>query len=200
MGQYPSNFGTRDEDFSLEKIIDELNSKVTSYGGEIVSVRFSNLQEVFPFIQNFPEPSGSRFGKGESGLHQSLPTSVMDELMVGAILSPFAFSNLRCKVRRIISCSDASEHGGAAAEACHFSSALCPETCSFADDWKSSLAEESYNIHVHKSKDVLSSVLGKNLLLGIGLFAQENAGTCSVLLDACKLIVAMTVVLKTQAS
>ena len=28
-----------DEEFSLEKIIDELNSKVTSYGGEIVSVR-----------------------------------------------------------------------------------------------------------------------------------------------------------------
>jgi len=42
--------------------------------------------------------------------------------------------------------------------------------------------------------------MGKNLLLSIGLFAQENAGTCSVQLDACKLIVAMTVVLKIQAS
>ena len=85
---------------------------------------FSILQKVFPFIQNFPEQSCSRFEKGKNGLYQSLPISVMDELMVGAILSPFAFSNLRCKVRSIISCSDASEHGGAAAEACQFSSAL----------------------------------------------------------------------------
>ena len=164
---------------------------------------FSILQEICPFMENSPEPSGSRFGKGESGLYQPLPISVMDELMIGAILNPFAFSNLRCKVRGIISCSDASEHGGAAAEACHFSSALCPGACSFADDWKSSLAEESYNIHVHKSRDVLcvcTQCNGENLLLSIGLFAQENAETCSVLLDACKLIVAMTVVLKIQAS
>ena len=75
--------------------------------------------------------------------------------MIGAILNPFAFANLRCKVRSSISCSDASEHGGAAAEPSRFSSALSPETCSFADDWKSSLAEESYNIHIHKSKDTL---------------------------------------------
>ena len=67
----------------------------------------------------------------------------------------FCFANLRCKVRNIISCSDASEHGGAAAEASRFGSALSPETCTFADDWKSPLAEESYNIHVHKSKDAL---------------------------------------------
>ena len=62
-------------------------------------------------------PVGSRFGKGENGLYQALPTSVMDELMTGAILNPFAFANLRCKIRSIISCSDASEHGCAAAEA-----------------------------------------------------------------------------------
>ena len=31
--------GIGDESFSLEKMIDELNSKVTSYGGEIVSLR-----------------------------------------------------------------------------------------------------------------------------------------------------------------
>ena len=159
---------------------------------------FSVLQEVFPFIQNFPEPSGSRFGKGENGLYQFLPTSIMDELMIGAILSPFAaFANLRCEVSSITSCSDASEHGGAAAEANHFSSALCPETCSFADGWKSSLAEESCNIHVHKSKDVLrvcTQCNGENMLLSLGLFAQESAETCSVLLDACKLIVTMTVV------
>ena len=105
---------------------------------------FSILQEVPPFIQNSPEPLGSRFGKGEEGHYQFLPTSVVDELMVGAILSPFAFASLRCKVRSVISCSDASEHGGAAAEACRFSAALSPETCTFADGWKSSLAEESF--------------------------------------------------------
>ena len=37
---------------------------------------FPVLQEVFPFMQNFPEPFGSRFGKGENGLYQSMPTSV----------------------------------------------------------------------------------------------------------------------------
>ena len=116
---------------------------------------FSILQEVLPFIQTFPEPFGSRFGKGENGLYKSMPTSVMDELMIGAILSLFAFANLRCKVRIIISCSDASEHRGAAAEASRFSSALSPETCTFAGDWKFSLAEENYNIHVHKSKDAM---------------------------------------------
>ena len=72
---------------------------------------FSVLQEVFPFIQNFPEPLGFRFGGGEEGHYLSLPASVLDELLIGAILSPFAFSNLRCKVRSIFSCSDASEHG-----------------------------------------------------------------------------------------
>ena len=102
---------------------------------------FSILQEVVPFIQNFPEPLGSRFGKSNEGHYRFLPTSVIDDLMIGAILSPFAFANLRCKVRSIISCSDASEHGGAAAEASRFSAALSPETCTFADGWESSLAE-----------------------------------------------------------
>ena len=44
------------------------------------------------------------------------------------------------------------------------------------------------------------SVMGKNMLLSIGPFAQENAETCSVLLDACKLIVGKIVVLGIQAS
>ena len=163
---------------------------------------FPILQEVLPFIQNFPEPFGSRFGKGENGLYQSMPTSVMDELMIGAILVPSAFANLRCKVRSVISCSDASEHGGAAADATRSSSALSPETCTFADDWKSSLAEESY-IHVHKSKDALCVCIqcgGENPDFERWVFAQESAEICSVLLDVCKHIVTMIVALGLQAS
>ena len=39
-----SEFG--DEEFSLEKTIDEFNSEVTSYGGEIVSVRRTLICEL----------------------------------------------------------------------------------------------------------------------------------------------------------
>ena len=130
----------------------------------------------------------------------SLPTSVIDELMIGARLSPFVVANLRCKVRSIISCSDASERGGAAAEASRFSAALSPEVCTFADGWKSSLAEESSNIHTHKSKDTLfvHSVVEHLLLLKVVFFAQENVETCPVLLDVCKFIATKIVALRVQ--
>ena len=44
------------------------------------------------------------------------------------------------------------------------------------------------------------SVVEKTLLLNVGLFAQESADACSVLLDVCKLIVTMIVVFRIQAS
>ena len=54
--------------------------------------------------------------------------SVLDEMLVGALLIPFAGTNLRAPVSNKISCSDASEEGGAAAEASCFISGLCLST------------------------------------------------------------------------
>ena len=46
---------------------------------------------------------------------------------MGASLLPLAFTDLRAKIRDVISCSDASEEGGGAAEARAFEEALAPQ-------------------------------------------------------------------------
>ena len=43
-----------------------------------------------------------------------------DEVLLGCLLSPLAFTNLSAKLRNTISISDASETGGSAAEATYF--------------------------------------------------------------------------------
>ena len=70
----------------------------------------------------------------------------MDEILIGAILTPSAFSNLRCGIRNTINCSDASGHGGAAAEASRFAPALSANASVAADVWKATLIEESVNV------------------------------------------------------
>ena len=67
----------------------------------------------------------------------------MDEMILGALLIPFAGTNLRAPIRNKISCPDASEQGGAAAESSSFISGLCRATSESADDWHACLTEES---------------------------------------------------------
>ena len=72
---------------------------------------FSAVQEIFPFIMSLGEAPSER---------RALPLQVFDEILLGALLAPLAFSNLRCQVRSRISISDASEEAGASAEASFF--------------------------------------------------------------------------------
>ena len=72
---------------------------------------FSVVQELFPFIASF--------GEDRYKLLRT-PTAVRDEILLGCLLSPLAFINLRAKLRDTIAISDASESGGAAAEATRF--------------------------------------------------------------------------------
>ena len=95
---------------------------------------FSIVQGIFPFIQ---DPRWEKLDR------LPCPESVLDEMIVGALLIPFAGTNLRAPIRNKISCSDASEQGGAAAESSSFISGLCRATFESAEDWHSSLIEES---------------------------------------------------------
>lgn len=52
--------------------------------------------------------------------HIILPVSVRDEILLVAVLLPFAGVNLRAPLRSALSISDASEQGGGAAEATAF--------------------------------------------------------------------------------
>ncbi len=72
---------------------------------------FSVAQDVFSFICSFSEDPRER---------KELPEAVFSELLLGALLAPMAFCNLRAPIRSMISITDASEQGGAAGEASHF--------------------------------------------------------------------------------
>ncbi len=69
------------------------------------------MQEIFPFILGFSDDQSER---------RVLPSQVFDEIALGALLSPLAFTNLRCQVRARISISDASDKAGSAGEASFF--------------------------------------------------------------------------------
>ena len=57
----------------------------------------------------------------EGGSEQLAPSlTVRDEMLVAALLIPMAYTNLKAPLRQVISISDASEEGGAAAEASLF--------------------------------------------------------------------------------
>ena len=94
----------------------------------------------------------------------------------------FCFANLRCKVRNIISCSDASEHGGAAAEVI-VSVLLSAQRHVLLQMTGSLLWQRKVIISISTSLRTLCvfvlSVVDKILLLNVGLFAQESAETCS---------------------
>ena len=79
----------------------------------------SIVQEIFPFIQ---DPRWEKLDR------LPCPESVLDEMLVGALLTPFAGTNLRAPIRNAIGCSDASEQGGAAAEPSSVLSGLCRST------------------------------------------------------------------------
>ena len=66
----------------------------------------------------------------------------VDEILVFAALLPLAFTNLKAECRRYVSCSDASENGGAAAEAKHFVNALEQPAAAVVDDTLALMLEE----------------------------------------------------------
>ena len=51
---------------------------------------------------------------------KALPEAVFTEMLLGVLLAPMAFSNLRAPIRSSISITDASEQGCAAGEASEF--------------------------------------------------------------------------------
>ena len=110
---------------------------------------FSIVQEIFPFIQDPRWETADRLPCPESG---------MDDMILGALLIPFAGTNLRAPIRNNISCPDAPGQGGAAAESSSFISGLCRSTSESADDWHSSLTEES----LHSSFDTGAKITSSN--------------------------------------
>ena len=110
---------------------------------------FSIVREIFPFIQ---DPRWEKLDR------LSCPESVLDEMIVGALLIPFAGTSLRAPIRNTISCS-ACEQGGAAAESSSFISGLCRSTSESADDWHPSLIEES----IHSSSDAGAKIASSNV-------------------------------------
>ena len=76
---------------------------------------FSVLEQFFTFIVEF---------EAKDKKMREMPNAVRDEALVAGLLIPLATTNLRAPVRKTISISDASEVGGASAEATRFVSAL----------------------------------------------------------------------------
>ena len=74
---------------------------------------FAVLQEVFTDIQ--------QLGTGP----MPLSDASVDEVIVFSALLPMCFTNLRARLSRTISCSDASPYGGGAAEATEFQPSMC---------------------------------------------------------------------------
>ena len=72
---------------------------------------FAFIGELFPFIHKFSDDPRETW---------PLPVSIVDELLVAALLAPLAYTNLRAQVRPSISITDASEEGGGAAVATVF--------------------------------------------------------------------------------
>ena len=108
------------------------------------------MQEIFSFIQDTRWEKLDRLPCSES---------VLDEMIVGALLILFAGTSLRAPIRNKISCSDASEQGGAAAESSSFISGLCRSISESADDLHSSLIEES----LHSSSDAGAKIASSNV-------------------------------------
>ena len=95
---------------------------------------FSVLESIFTFI------SCDSWSKHQQ---QSIPPEVIDEMLCFCGVLPFCFTNLRAPIRPKISISDASELGGGAAEASHFTEILDPCKAKKAEDWFANICEES---------------------------------------------------------
>lgn len=94
---------------------------------------FSVCQEVFKFINSFEE------GGSEC---RSPPLEVLDEILVAALSTPLAFTNLRAPIRPVLSITDASEQGGAAGEATEFLKHVGRNAGAEADDLLMNSSEE----------------------------------------------------------
>ena len=68
---------------------------------------------------------------------------VLDEVMAFACLIPMCYSNLRAPLRDVISCTDASEEGGAAGEASHLIKQLTSSSSQKLKDFWQMVSEES---------------------------------------------------------
>ncbi|CAK0861135.1 unnamed protein product, partial [Prorocentrum cordatum] len=90
-------------------------SVLYGFGAGFRRPAFSTLQDVISWIH---DPA---WGKHAA---QSPPPEVVDEILASAGLAPLLFGDLRASIRTIISCSDASEAGGAASEARAFVPAI----------------------------------------------------------------------------
>ena len=71
-----------------------------------------------------------------------LDTQVLDEILLGFLLTPMAFSNLRAPVRPVISVTDASEEGGAAGESSSFLPEVGTKVGIKADNLLMNISEE----------------------------------------------------------
>ena len=124
---------------------------------------FSAVQDLFPFIVSFSEDQSER---------RTLPPQVFDEILLGSLLAPLAFSNLRCQVHSRISIPDASEEAGASAEASVFLPYLNSELGTRVDDAEMSLVEASATVLVVPNKcskcESPSASLGEWAFCGIG--------------------------------
>ena len=94
---------------------------------------FSVAQDIFRFIYEFEE-GGSEYRQPSA--------AVRDEMLIAALLSPLAFTNLRAPMRSTISISDASEEGGAAGEAANFLSHVGEKAGKCYDDLSLNKSEE----------------------------------------------------------
>ncbi|CAK0808859.1 unnamed protein product [Prorocentrum cordatum] len=92
---------------------------------------FAVLEQVFPTIQ-----------LAASGPIQA-SAATMDEIIAFTLLLPLAYTNLRAQVKRAISCTDASEHGGGAAEATTFVRTQDPQRAARFEAHFARLAEDS---------------------------------------------------------
>ena len=67
----------------------------------------------------------------------------VDEVLIFMSLLPLLFCNLRAQIRKTISCSDASNQGGGAAEASRFLSKLSAQGRARANDVVARLVEDN---------------------------------------------------------
>ena len=101
------------------------------FGASFRRPLFAVLEEVFTFAAAIEHSAG-----------QPGPQH-LDEVMCAAILAPLMYTNLRAPLRLPISCSDASEAGGGAAEAVSFIAALDPGAEEAAEALVAERVEES---------------------------------------------------------
>ena len=91
---------------------------------------------------------------------------IVDEVLLFSLLFPLCYCNLRAPVRDVISCTDASEEGGAAGEASRFVDHLKSDAALRLEDFWQKISEESTGPHfllpyvIYARKNGTSTILG----------------------------------------